>query len=77
MKQVLTLPDDRKTNLLALLKNIPPSASLCFKKRWHKLLGTLRITVPAIPGAAGMFTRLQHALKTAKGRQINLSTPVQ
>ena len=76
VKQVLTLPDDRKTNLLALLDTTPPSASRCSRRRWHKLLVTLRSTVPAIAGAAGMFTRLQHALKTAKGFRINMTTPV-
>ena len=76
VKQVLTLPDDCKTNLLALLKTTPPSARQCSKKRWHKLLGTLCSTISTIPGAAGMLTRLQHALKTMKGRRINLSTLV-
>ena len=75
-KQVLTLPEERKRNLLALLDTIPLSASQCSWRRWHKLLGTLRSTVPDIAGAAGMFTRLQHALKTAKGHRINLTTPV-
>ena len=31
-KEVITLPDDRKTNLLALLKTIPPGAIRCYKK---------------------------------------------
>ena len=75
-KQVLTLPDDRKSSLLALLDTAPPSASRYSRRRWHKLLGTLWSTVPAITGVAGIFTRLQHALKTAKGRRINLTTPV-
>ena len=76
VKQVLTLPDDRNTNLLAMLDTTTPIARRCSRRRWHKLLGTLRSTVPAIAGAAGMFTRLQNALKTAKGRRINLTTPV-
>ena len=50
VKQVLTLPDDCNTNLLALLKTIPPSVSRCSQRRWHKLLGTLRSTVPDIAG---------------------------
>ena len=29
VKQVLTIPDDRKLNLLALLDTTPPSASRC------------------------------------------------
>ena len=74
VKQVVILPDERKTNLLALLDTIPPSASRCSQRCWHKLLGIICSTVPAIAGAAGMFTRLQHALKTAKGRRINLTT---
>ena len=76
VKQVLTLPADRNTNLLSLLDTIPPSASRYSRRRWYKLLGTLRSTIPAIAGAAGMFTRLQHALKTTKGHRINLTTPV-
>ena len=76
VKQFLTLPADRKTNLLPLLNIISPSASRCSRRRWQKLLGTLCSTVLAIAGAAGMFTCLQHALKTAKGRRINLTTPI-
>ena len=75
-KQVLTLPEDRKASLLALLDTVSPSASRCSQRRWHKLLGTLRSTVPTIAGAAGMFTCLQHALKKANGRRINLTPPV-
>ena len=76
MKQVLILPANRNTNLLALLDTIPPSTSRCSRQRWHKLLGTLSSTVPARSGATGMFTHLQHALKTVKGLQINLTTLV-
>ena len=76
-KQVITIPEDRKSSLLDLLDTAPPSASQFSRRRWHKLLGTLRSTVPAIAGAAGMFTRLQHALKRANGRRIILTTPVQ
>ena len=76
VKQVLTLLDNRKSNLLALLDTIPPSAIQCSRRLWHKLLGNLCSTVPAIAGAAGVFTRLKHELKTAKGSRINLTTPV-
>ena len=75
-KQVLTLPDDRKSSLTSLLDTVPPSDRRCSRRRWHKLLETLRSTVTAIAGAARIFTRLQHALKTAKRRRINLTTPV-
>ena len=34
-KQVLTLPEDRKSSLPALLDTIPPSASRCSRRRWH------------------------------------------
>ena len=68
VKQVPTLLEEHKINLLALRITIPPSASRCSWRRWHKILGTLCSTVPAIEGAAGMFTRLQHALISAKGR---------
>ena len=73
-KQVLTLPEDRKSSLLALLDTVPPGASRCSQRRWHKLIGTPWSTVPAIAGAAGIFTRLQLALKRENGRRINLTT---
>ena len=76
VKKVLTLPDDCKCNILSLLNTILPSSSRYSCWRCHKLLGTLCSTVPATARAAGMFTRLQHALRTAKGSRINLSTPV-
>ena len=38
VKQVLTLPDDCKSGLLALLDTVPPSASRCSRRRWYKLL---------------------------------------
>ena len=44
-KQVLTLPEDRKSSLLALLDTVPPGASQCSRRCWHKLLGTLRSTI--------------------------------
>ena len=62
VKQVLTLLADCKNNLLALLDTTPPSTSRCSRRRWHKLLGNLCSTVPAILGAAGMFTCLHSIL---------------
>ena len=76
IEQVPTLLDDCKRNLLSLIDTIPPSSRRCSRRLWQKLIGTLRSTVPAISGTAGMFTRPQHALRTAKGRRINLSAPV-
>ena len=33
-KQVLTLPEDRKSSLISLLDTAPPSASQCSRRRW-------------------------------------------
>ena len=42
--------------------------------KWRKLLGLLCSIILAINVSRGMFTRLEHALKRASGRNIQLTT---
>ena len=45
--------------------------------KWRNLLGLLRSLKTAVAGAHGMFTRLHHALKQARGRWVHLSPAFQ
>ena len=76
VKQVLILPDNCKRNLFSLIYPITPQRQPMILAALAQTTRHPRSTVPAIAGVAGMFTRLQHTLRTAKGRQINLYTPV-
>ena len=73
VQKVPTLSDERKRNLIALLDTIAPIACRCSRRRLRKLLWILRSTVPTISGAAGVFNRLYHALKTSHRCCIYLS----
>ena len=66
-KQVLTHPPARKEKLDKALGAIPRDSHRCSKKKWQCLLVILQSTVPAIAGAHGMFSRLQHTLRVAAG----------
>ena len=39
-------------------------------------MGLLRSVVPTIAGSHGMFSRLQHALQVAMGRQVSIIAAV-
>ena len=54
----------------------PPRAARVSKHKWFRLLGLLRSGVPTISGAAVMFIRLQHALKTSDNRRVLLTPKV-
>ena len=43
------------------------------KKKWYQILGILRSTVPEISEVGGVFSRLQHALKTVDARKVKLT----
>ena len=76
VQQVRTLPLDHKEKLTSLLDSFTLGERKCACRHWHRLLGTLHITVLTIAVAAGMFFWIQHALKTANGRQISVSYPI-
>jgi len=68
----ITLPEHR---LLALQHTLADmiQKSRTSRRRWQKLLGTLRSTTPALYGAAHSFSILQHALTDTTNRRIRLT----
>jgi hypothetical protein len=71
-KMHLLLPQHRLEALQCLLKNTMVCKRVS-RKNWHKLLGILRSTTPALYGAHHLFSMLQHALGHRPGR-IRLTT---
>ena len=61
----------------AALAAIPAAAHHISLRKWRQLLGLLRSITLAVAGAHGKFTRLQHALRQARGRRVPISTEVQ
>jgi hypothetical protein len=66
-KMILTLPKHRLQSLQDLLHMLMPKRRVS-RKIWHKLLGILRSSTPAIYGAQHLFSLLQYALTHTKGR---------
>lgn len=65
----IALPTHRYERLIEILGTIRPDMKRAGVKVWHRLLGELRSMMLAIPGARGLFSTLQHALKTdAEGK---------
>ena len=66
----LSLPPHRLDQLYELLDLIAPPRKRATDTFWHKLLGELRSMAPALPGARGLFSLLQHALQISRGHRI-------
>jgi hypothetical protein len=65
----LELPPRRQQRLSALLDSIHPSQKRLSLNSWHRLLGELRSVSIALPGARGLFSAMQAAIRThASGR---------
>ena len=74
--QLLCLPEDSSTRMCNVLANIPSSTHRCSLRNWCRLLGLIRSITPEVSGSQGMFTRLQHALTSEKGRYVQLTSDV-
>jgi hypothetical protein len=63
------LPPRRQQRLSALLDSIHPGQKCLSLNAWHRLLGELRSMSIALPGARGLFSAMQAAIRTnASGR---------
>ena len=69
----LTLPTRRLNRLAELLASIPPTQTRLALDRWYSLLGELRSMAIALPGARGLFSSLQLALRTREQQRVRLS----
>jgi hypothetical protein len=74
----LELPCHRIARLFELLDSVVPSQRRVSTKKWQKLLGKLRSMVLAVPGARGLFSVLQLALKVRleEGTRLRLTDQV-
>ena len=68
----ITLPEHRVERLAQILASIPITQKRTSVDKWHKVLGELRSMSIAMPGSRGLFSHLQHALTTLKGKRLNL-----
>ena len=62
--------------MAAALAAIPRDAHSTSLRKWRELLGLLRSIKPAVSGSRGMFTQVQHALKRATCRHVQLTADV-
>jgi hypothetical protein len=74
----LELPCHRIERLFELLDSVVPSQRRVSTKKWQTLLGELRSMVLAVPGARGLFSVLQLALKVRleEGTRLRLTDQV-
>ena len=59
----ISLPPRRLLRLAEILNDIPLTQKRISVKRWHRILGELRSMAIAIPGARGLFSHMQEALR--------------
>ena len=79
-QMTLTLTERRTNRLHALLfDEFPPGRKRARVADWHRLLGELRSMTLALPGSRGLFSVLQHTLRsaTAASRRVALTETVQ
>ena len=70
------LPEHCVERLAEILASIPATQKRLSLKKWHKVLGELRLMSLALPGARNMFSLMQQALSTSKRTQIALTKGV-
>ena len=69
----LTLPPRRLQRLHDILAAIPSTRKRLSLDAWHQLLGELRSMSLALPGSRGLFSHLQHAIRSKQGTRLRLS----
>jgi len=72
VNMTITLPEHRLFALQQTLADMIQKTRTS-RKKWQKLLGTLRSTTPALYGAAHSFSILQHALTDTTNQRICLT----
>ena len=74
ISRLLLLPPRIQDKLAAALASIPRKAHTTSLSKWSNLLGILRSITPSVSGLIGMFTRVQHVLKRAVVKHVQLTT---
>ena len=70
----LRFTSKRESKVCATLDAITAAAHQVSLRKWWHHFGLLQTITPAVAGAHGTITCLQHALRQACGRQLPLST---
>ena len=70
---LLRLPPTCWDKVASALVAIPREAHTTSLRKWHKLLGLLRSITLAVTGSRRMLTQVQHALKRAAERHVQLT----
>jgi len=68
----LSLPKHRLDSLHQQLQHML-TITCTSRRKWQKLLGTLRSTTPALYGATHLFSILQHALTDTTNKHIHIT----
>jgi hypothetical protein len=74
--ETLHLPPHRLARLYVLLDAFPPTRRRAPMAEWHQLLGELRSMAAALPGARGLFSELQEALRKGDRHRVRLNRRV-
>lgn len=74
--ETLRLPPHRLERLYSLLDAYPSTRKRVPITEWHQLLGELRSMVAALPGARGLFSTLQDALRNGDSSRVRLNRRV-
>jgi hypothetical protein len=76
IRMTIELPPHRITRLQDLLDSVPLGQKRTSVKKWQQLLGELRSMAIALPGARGLFSLLQEALRHQADRRIRLNAGI-
>ena len=76
VSMTIHLPPHRVERLAEILSSIPITQKRTSVKKWHKVLGELRLMALALPGARNLFRQMQHALTNKVKGRVNLNKGV-
>jgi hypothetical protein len=75
-QKTIQLPPHRMARLHEILADLPRTLKRVATRKWQQVLGELRSMLLGIPGARGLFSTLQHALRFPEARHIRLTSSV-
>jgi hypothetical protein len=76
VSKTIQLPPHHLARLQAILADLPRTLKRVATRKWQQVLGELRSMSLGIPGARGLFSTLQQALRVPEARHIRLTASV-
>jgi hypothetical protein len=76
VQKTIQLPPHRMARLHEILADLPHTLKRVATRKWQQVLSELRSMSLGIPGARGLFSTLQHALRFPEARRIRLTSSV-